>query len=80
MKKSPRAGPTMADPVSCAIMRRREGRPVGRERELALEPEGQAVGPEGAIDRERAAGRQRVPAPPIGPSPGASSFASRKKM
>ena len=40
-KKSPRAGPTMAEPVSCAIISRRSGSaPLEGDGQLALEPEG----------------------------------------
>ena len=65
-KRSARAGPRMAEPVSCAIISRRNAlmgppSPTGRS---AADPERQAVGPQRAVDRDRAQRRQEEPRRP----------------
>ena len=78
-KKSPRAGPTMALPVSCATIRRRKA--PSRLGLGAIRPQatGQPVAPDRAVDRKAPAGGRADARAADRPIVGRDSSARRKK-
>ncbi len=60
-KISPRPGPTMAEPVSCATRRCRNGRRAGRIRHIRLDPDRRMKCVQSPVDREAASRREKDP-------------------